>query len=318
LPNVFITDHGFSSVELERNVLNRAGFTLDEVKPACKTEEEVIQRCGGADVLLVQWAPITRRVFQSLPTVRGVVRYGIGVDNIDLSAAKEAGRVVSNVPKYCLEEVSDHTVALILSLARRLPHDHSQIVHGGWGIGPFLPIPAFSDMTLGMIGFGSIARKVSAKARPFRFRQIAFDPLAPADAFAELGVERCDLDLVLRSADIISLHCPLTAETRHMINARSIASMKSGVLLVNTARGLLIKESDLIDALKSGQIKGAGLDVFETEPLPVNSPLRALPNVFLSSHAASVSERAVELLKIRAAEAARDILLGKRPEGALF
>ena len=318
LPNVIITDHSFSSIELERNVLNGAGFTLDEAKPGCKTEDEVIQRCGGADVLLVQWAPISRRVLQLLPNVRGVVRYGIGVDNIDVSAAKEAGRTVSNVPKYCLEEVSDHTLAMILSLARRLPHDHGQIAHGGWGIARFLPIPAFSDLTLGMIGFGSIARKVSVKARPFRFRQIAFDPLAPADAFAELGVELCDLDVVLRSADIISLHCPLTAETKHMINAQSIASMKPGALLINTARGLLIKESDLIEALRSGQITGAGLDVFEAEPLPVDSPLRTLPNVLLSSHAASVSERSVELLKIKAAEAARDILLGKRPEGALF
>ena len=318
MPNVVITDHGFSSIELERDVLSGAGFTLDEAKPACKTEDEVIQRCGDAEVLLVQWAPITRRVLQSLPNVRGVVRYGIGVDNIDVNAAKAAGRIVSNVPKYCLEEVSDHAMAMILSLARRLPHDHGQIVHGGWGIRPFLPIPAFSDMTLGMIGFGSIARKVSAKARSFRFRQIASDPIAPAETFAELSVEKCDLDVVLRSADIISLHCPLTAETKHIINARSIATMKPGVLLINTARGPLIKESDLIDALKDGHIKGAGLDVFETEPLPANSPLRTLPNVLLSSHAASVSERAVELLKIKAAEAARDILWGKHPEGALF
>lgn len=317
MPTVLITDHVFSSIGLERKILESAGFVLEEVKPVCKTENEVIQRCGRADVLLVQWAPITRRVLESLPQVRAVVRYGIGVDNIDVKSAKELGRMVANVPHYCQEEVSDHTLAMIVSLARRIPHDHNQIVHGGWGIGPFLPISAFSDVILGLVGFGSIARKVSEKAKPFRFRQIAFDPLAPDTAFADRGVEQVDRDTVLRTADIISLHCPLRAETRHMINADSIAQMKPGVLLINTARGLLVNEADLISALKSRKIGGAGLDVFEKEPLPVDSPLRTLPNVILTSHAASVSERARDMLQIKAAESARDFLLGKRPEGAL-
>jgi len=317
LPTALITDHGFPSIELERKVLETAGFTLLEVKPICKTEDDVIRSCGNADVLLVQWAPITRRVFESLPQVRGIVRYGIGVDNVDVKSAKELGRMVSNVPRYCLDEVSDHTITMILSLARRIPHDSRQLEHGGWGIVPFLPIPAFSDLTLGLIGFGSIAKKVSQKARPFRFRQIAFDPLAPDAAFAELGVERQKLDAVLRTADIISLHCPLTPETRHVINAESIARMRPGVLLVNTARGPLVNEADLVTALKAGKISGAGLDVYEKEPLPSDSPLRSLPNVILTSHAASVSTRSLERLQIQAAEAARDILQGKRPAGAL-
>lgn len=302
---------------MQKKVIESAGFTLQEIKPICKTEDDVIQKCGRADVLLVQWAPITRRVLEALPNARGVVRYGIGVDNIDLKAAKDLGRAVSNVPNYCQEEVSDHAISMILSLARRIPHDNDQIKHGGWGIGPFLPIPAFSDLTLGLVGFGSIARKVSEKAKPFRFRQIAFDPVAPAEVFSRNGVERVDRDTLLRTADIISLHCPLLPETRHMINADSIATMKPGVLLVNTARGPLISEADLVSALMAKKIVGAGLDVYEKEPLAADSPLRSLPNVILTSHAASVSTRAVELLQIQAAEAARDILLGKRPAGAL-
>jgi D-3-phosphoglycerate dehydrogenase / 2-oxoglutarate reductase len=317
LPTVLITDHVFPSIAIQRRVLASAGFTLEEIKPNCKSEEEVIESCGRADVLLVQWAPITRRVLEALPRVRGVVRYGIGVDNIDVQAAKELGRMVSNVPNYCQEEVSDHALAMILSLARRIPHDHDQIKRGGWGVGPFLPIPAFSDLTLGLAGLGSIARKVSEKAKPFRFRQIAFDPFAPADVFAKCGVERVNRETLLRSADIISLHCPLLPETRHMINADAIAQMKPGVILVNTARGPLVNEADLAASLKAGKIAGAGLDVFEKEPLAPDSPLRALSNVILTSHAASVSTRAVELLQIQAAEAARDILLGKRPAGAL-
>ena len=317
LSTALITDHAFADVDLQRQVLAAAGFTLEEVKPNCKAEDEVIQNCGHADVLLVQWAPITRRVLEMLPRVRGVVRYGIGVDNIDVRSARELGRIVSNVPNYCQEEVSDHTIAMILSLALRISHDLDQIKRGGWGVGPFLPIRAFSDVTLGLIGFGSIARKVSEKAKAFRFRQIAFDPVVPAEAFARFHVEPVDRETLLRSADIISLHCPLVPETRHMINAESIAKMKPGVLLVNTARGPLVKEADLVTALKTGKICGAGLDVFEAEPLAANSPLRTLPNAILTSHAASVSTRAVELLQIQAAEAARDILLGKRPVGAL-
>ncbi len=317
MPIVLVTDHGFPSIDLQRRVIESAGFNLEAVNPICKTEQDVIQSAGRADVLLVQWAPITRRVFEALPNVRGVVRYGIGVDNIDVQAAKELGRMVSNVPNYCQEEVSDHAVSMILSLARRIPQDDSQIKHGGWGIGPFLPIPAFADLTFGLIGFGSIARKVSEKAKPFRFRQIASDPVVPAEVFAKHGVERVELDTLLRTADILSLHCPLLPDTRHMIKAESIARMKAGSILVNTARGLLVNEADLVAALKAGKIGGAGLDVFEKEPLAADSPLRSLPNVILTSHAASVSTRAVEQLQIQAAEAARDILLGKRPVGAL-
>jgi D-3-phosphoglycerate dehydrogenase len=317
LPTVLITDHVFPSVHLEKRVLEDAGFTLEEVKPPCKTEDEVIERCAGADALIVQWAPITRRVLEALPKVRGVVRYGIGVDNIDVKGANEIGRMVSNVPNYCQEEVSDHTLAMIISLGRRIPQDHNQFAHGGWGIGRFLPLPAFSDLTLGLIGFGSIAKKVSEKAKPFRFKQIAYDPVAKDETFKQLGVEKVELEALLQRADIISLHCPLLPATHHMINASAIAKMRPGVLLINTARGPLVNELDLIDALKSGKIQAAGLDVFEKEPLPADSPLRTLPNVVLTSHAASVSVRAVEQLQTKAAEAARDILLGRRPEGAL-
>jgi D-3-phosphoglycerate dehydrogenase / 2-oxoglutarate reductase len=315
---VIITDHAFPSIDLQREVIESAGFQLLEAKPVCKTEDEVIERCGGARVLLVQWAPITRRVLQFLPHVKCVVRYGIGVNNIDLNAAKELGVAVANVATYCLEEVSNHALAMILSLGRRIPQDHHQIVHGGWGVRRFSPIPAFSDLTLGLVGFGAIGRRVAKKARAFGFRIIAFDPYAPDTAFDEHGVKRIELDTLLRTADIISLHCPLLPETRHMINRKSIAMMKRGALLINTARGPLVSEGDLVGALKSGQIGGAGLDVFEEEPLPAASPLRGFSNIILTSHAASVSDKATETLQIKAAEGARDFLQGKRPMTALL
>ncbi len=314
---VVISDHGFPSIDLQRDVIEKAGFQLVEAKPPCKTEDEVIERCGEGDALLVQWAPITQRVLQSLPRVKCVVRYGIGVDNIDLEAAKKLGVTVANVPTYCVEEVSNHALAMILALGRRIPQDHNQIVKGGWGVRQFRPIPAFSDLTLGLIGYGAIGQAVAKKAKVFGFRIVAFDPYTPDAAFTEQGVERAARDAILRMADIISLHCPLVPETRHLISRKTIAMMKRGVLLINTARGPLVSEEDLIEALKNGQIGGAGLDVFEKEPLPAESSLRDFPNVILTSHAASVSERATELLQIKAAEGARDFLQGKRPESVL-
>jgi D-3-phosphoglycerate dehydrogenase len=312
-----VSDHTFPSLDLQRKVINAAGFELSEIQPICKTEEDVIEHCSDADALLVQWAPITRRTLKAFPHLKGVVRYGVGVNNVDLDAARELKIGVANIPTYCLEEVSNHAMAMMLGLARRIPQDQYRILHGEWGVGPLLPIPAFIDMTLGLVGFGAIARLVARKARAFGFRIVASDPYLQDSVFSENGVERLDLEALLRSADIISLHCPLVSETTHLINRNSIDKMRPGVLLINTSRGPIIKESDLADALADGRVLGAGLDVFEEEPLPADSPLRSLSNVILTSHAASVSTRAVEALQIKAAESARDFMQGKRPEGAL-
>jgi len=204
-----------------------------------------------------------------------------------------------------------------LSLARRIPQDHAGIAHGEWGVGPYLPIPAFLDMTLGLVSFGAIARRVARKARAFGFRIVAADPFLDDSVFAQEGVERIDMEGLFKTADIISLHCPLVAATTHLVRRETIATMKPGVLIINTSRGGVIRESDLVEALTSGKILAAGLDVFEREPLPADSPLRTMRNVLLTSHAASVSLRAVEALQVKAAESARDFLQGKRPEGAL-
>jgi D-3-phosphoglycerate dehydrogenase len=254
---------------------------------------------------------------KALPKLKGVVRYGVGVDNIDLEAARELRIGVANVPTYCLEEVSNHAMAMMLSLARRIPQDHAGIVHGEWGVGPYLPIPAFLDMTLGLVSFGAIARRVARKAKAFGFRIVAADPFLDQSVFAQEGVERVDMETLFKTADIISLHCPLVPATTHLIRRETIATMKPGVLIINTSRGPVIREADLVEALATGKVLAAGLDVFEREPLPADSPLRAMRNVLLTSHAASVSVRAVEALQVKAAESARDFLEGKRPEGAL-
>jgi D-3-phosphoglycerate dehydrogenase / 2-oxoglutarate reductase len=317
MATVVVTDHSFPSIELQHGVFQSSEFQLKEAIPICRTEGDVINRCADADVLLVQWAPITRTVLEALPKVRCVVRYGVGVDNIDLSAAKSLGVTVANVPDYCLEEVSNHALAMICSLCRRIPHDHDQIRSGGWGIGPFRPIPAFSDLRLGLVGFGAIARKVAEKAKVFGYQIIASDPYAPIASFSERGVERVDQRTLLSRSDVISLHCPLLPETKHVINQETIALMKPGTILVNTARGGLIKEPDLIAALQRKKIGGAGLDVFEIEPLPANSPLRNFNNVILTSHSASVSEMAIQSLQVKAATAACEFLKGNRLRTAI-
>ncbi len=200
--------------------------------------------------------------------LKGVVRYGVGVDNIDLDAARELRIGVANVPTYCLEEVSNHAMAMMLSLARRIPQDHAGIVHGGWGVGPYLPIPAFLDMTLGLVSFGAIARRVARKAKAFGFHIVAADPFLDDSVFAQEGVERVDMETLFKTADIISLHCPLVPATTHLIRRETIATMKPGVLIINTSRGPVIRESDLVEALANGKVLAAGLDVFEREPLP--------------------------------------------------
>jgi D-3-phosphoglycerate dehydrogenase len=314
---VVITDHTFSSITAQQEVIEGGGFELAAVEPNCTTEEDVISNCADADVLLVQWAPISRRVLESLPKVRCVVRYGIGVDNVDLGAAKALGVTVANVPEYCVEEVSDHAMAMILPLCRRMVQMNRIISDGGWGIGDLWPIPRIAGLTLGLIGFGNIARRLAQKAGGFGFHVIAFDPLLPDSVFVEEKVERTHLDRLIETSDVVSLHCPLVPETRHLINKDAIDRMKPGVVIINTARGAIVNEQDLVEGLQSGRISGAGLDVFEAEPLQADSPLRTLPNVILTPHIASASVTSGALLPVQAAEAARDFLQGKRPRSTL-
>lgn len=317
MKRVIVTDYGFPNVDLERQIIESAGFVFEAIQPNCKTEDDIIRTCGHADALLVQWAPVTRRVLEALPGVRCIVRYGVGVNNFDLDAARDLGVVAANVPDFCVEEVANHALAMILSLCRRIPQDHHQILQGGWGVNPFRPIQALTELTLGLVSFGKIARNLARKAAALGFSTIACDPYVEPRVFAEYLTGRVEFDELIQRADIVSLHCPLVAETTHLMNRRTFRNMKPGAILINTSRGPVVEEAALVDALKSGALGGAGLDVFEEEPLPPESPLRTFPNVILTSHAASVSEKAVELLQRKAAEAARDFLQGKDPVSRL-
>lgn len=305
---VFITDYGFASLAPETRLLNTHGFEVKAAK--CVTEEDVL--AGGADAgaLLVQWAPITAKVIAGLKKCRVIVRYGIGVDNVDLEAARQHAIPVCNVPDYCINEVADHTFSLALALARQLTETHTRIKEGVWKIVPPRPMPAFGDMLFATIGYGRIARAVLERTKPFGFTAAAYDPNVNNAEMIAAGVCPLSLDELLTTADIISLHLPLNEATHHLINEATISSMKKGAILVNTSRGGLVDTMALAAALEQQQIV-AGLDVFETEPLPQTHPLRSCRQALLTSHTAWYSERSVPELQFRAAEEALRALRGE-------
>ncbi len=305
---VYITDYGFPDLEQERELLMKKGYEV--VSAVTSNEEDIIANACDADAVLVQWAPLTERVISNLKKCRIIVRYGIGVDNIDLEAARKRSIPVCNVPDYCVNEVADHTISLALALARQLTETNARMKKGEWKIIPPYPMPAFRDMLFATIGFGRIAREVLKRARSFEFTTAAYDPNIPCEEIEDSNVKCMSFEDLISTADIISLHLPLNQNTHHLINANTISRMKKGTILLNTSRGGLIDTSALVYALKDRKV-AAGLDVFETEPLPAGHPLWNSEHVLLTSHTAWYSSRSVPQLQALAAE---EILRGLRGE----
>lgn len=306
---VVITDHGFADVDIESRILSEAGYLLEVAH--CETAEQVKAAVAGASGLLVQLAPVSAWALEELADCRVIVRYGIGYDNVDIAAAAQLGIPVCNVPHYCVDEVADHTLAMALTLGRQLPQLHQRVASGDWQLTPPRPMPAFRKMTFGAAGFGRIARAVLHRARAFGFRVVAYDPYVTAAEFEGAGVESLSAEELLCQSDVLSLHLPLTPETRHFLNGTTLARMKAGAVVVNTARGPLIDTLALAEALNSGHLGGAGLDVLEEEPMPLQHPLRHCPGVLLSSHNAWYSEASLPLLKQLATE---EVVRGLRGE----
>jgi D-3-phosphoglycerate dehydrogenase len=304
-----ITDHGFPNLQHEESILGAAGVELTVAQ--CKTPAEVIAAGRGADALLVQWAPVNAAVMATLDRCKIIVRYGIGFDNVDIAAARARGIAVCNVPDYGVHEVAEHAVSLALALARQLPQIDARLRAGTWKITPDRPMPSLRELTFATAGFGRIARSAHAMMRGFDCKRIAYDPFVPKDVMAMEGVEKVELDDLFTRADILSLHLPLTAETRHFVNAARLAEMKKSAVVVNTARGPLVDTVTLAQALRDGVIAGAGIDVFEQEPLPAEHALRAAPGALLTSHVAWYSESSIPRLQRLAAE---ELVRGLRGE----
>jgi D-3-phosphoglycerate dehydrogenase len=305
-PIVVVTDWGFSSLEPEREILGPLDVELREYQ--CKTEDEVVEVVRDADIVLAQWAPVKARAIGAMQRCRGIVRYGIGLDNVDLEKARERGIPVRNVPDYCLDEVADHTMALMLALQRQVSRVDRLVREGTWKITPPLALPPMRRSVLGLVGFGRISRLVAHRAKAFGMRVVGADPFVGAAEFDAEGVTGVDLPSLFSQSDIISLHCPLTDESRHTVREETLRMMKPNALLVNTSRGGLVDSGALFRALQEGRIAGAGLDVMEDEPISPESPLLSLPNLLATSHVAWYSSASVGELQRRAALAAAELL----------
>jgi D-3-phosphoglycerate dehydrogenase / 2-oxoglutarate reductase len=314
-PLVVITDSDLPSDGAEERLLDEAGILSR--RAACRSEQDVIDQCAGADALIVQWAPISARVLAALPDVRMISRLGIGYDMIDVEAATERGVAIANTPDYCIEEVACHTLALVLDQARGVVALDTAVRAGRWAAAKSYPDAARPSTTaVAVIGYGRIGARVAAGLTALGFRVLVHDRYVADRVVRDAGHTPVSLSDALAGADIVTLHVPLAAETQHMIDGRALAGMRPGARLVNTCRGGLVDEAALVAALESGQLAGAGLDVFEAEPPPAESPLRSLPTVTLSPHAAWYSAAALADLPVFATRQAIDFLAG-RPVAAI-
>lgn len=301
---VVITDHEFPDLSVERRIAEEAGAHLD-VHEYVRAASEVAELVDGADVVMLAYAEMTDEVLARLADGATVIRFGIGVDSVDVEAATRHGVRVCNVPDYGADTVADHTVALALAAVRRLADYHAEIVkdEAGWIAAPSLgAIPAVSDLTYALVGTGQIGRKVAARMRAFGASVIAYDPYVTPGALDDEGIEVVDLPELWERADVVSIHAPLTPETRHIVGAEAIAALKDTAIIVNTARGGLLDTQAAAEAVIAGTLGGLGLDVFEDEPLEEGHPLRRAPRTILTPHAAYYSTRSLANLQLYAAE----------------
>ena len=296
-----------------------AAAGIQWVQGQWREEASALEQMRDADVVIIQSLRklLNAHTIPQLQRCRGLIRAGIGYDSIDVAAATAAGMLVCNVPNYCVEEVADHALALLLAGVRNLGRQDRSIHAGAWQRELVKPARRLRGQTLGLVAFGRVARSLAEKGRGLGWHVLAFDPYVPAEAIAKSGVTPATLDDLLRQSDLISVHAPLSAETRHLIGEREFGLMKPGAIFVNTSRGPVVDEAALARALGEGRLGGAGLDVFEAEPLPADSPLRRVDNVIFTPHTAAYSEDAVDDLYRGACEEAMDIVQGRRPIGAV-
>ena len=303
---VVVTDQVFPDVEIERRLLGEIDATLEI---ANGTLEDVLAKGAEADALFTTYFPIDAATVAALKRCRIIARYGIGVDNIDAAAARKAGIVVTNVPDYCVEEVADHTLAMLLSLLRKLPEGGDRLRRGEWGVKGLRPMARLSEQTVGLVGYGKIARRLASNLTHMGMRVLVFDPyLSPGPDLPPL----VSLEELLRSSDAVSLHCPLTPETRGIIGAAQLAMMPSHAVLVNTSRGPLIVHDDLFAALRAGTSAPPAW----TSSIPNRSTqgLEGIPGLLVTPHVAYYSEAAFRDSQTKAATQIVKVLTGGKPD----
>ncbi|MFL4969337.1 MAG: C-terminal binding protein [Xanthobacteraceae bacterium] len=310
-PLIAVTDSVFPSLDPAKAALKRVDPELRMAKSA--SVDDILAVARDADAVLVTYAKLPGELLRQLKRCKAIGRFGLGVDNIDVPAAREMGITVTYVPDYCLQEVSDHAMALLLALARKIPLSNQLVQAGRWDMPAVVPIYRLEGRVLGLLGFGNIPRKLVPKAKAFGLRVITHDPYVGPDLLKSLDVENVSLDELLQRSDFISVHAPLTPQTHGLVNADAFVKMKKGVLIVNTARGPLIDEQALMQALDSGQVGGAALDVLATEPPAKDSPLLGRDNVILTPHTGFYSVDALNELQTKCASDVARVLSGEPP-----
>jgi D-3-phosphoglycerate dehydrogenase len=311
---IVVINPGFESYDIERKILEPAGAEVSIAAKDCDTEELIITTARDAYGILVREGPVTGRVIEALKQLKIIARYGVGVDNVNLETARRLKIYATIVPNYGNEDVSDHAMALMLACIRTLPIRDKNVRCGIFETDIVSEIHRTTGRNLGIIGYGKIARAFHRKWKGFLpDRVLVFDPFVDEETVVENGAEKVDLNLLLEEADYISIHAPLTPDTRHLINESALKTMKSTAVIVNTSRGAIIDTMALARALEKGEIFAAGIDVFEKEPLPVDHPLAALPNVILTPHQAWYSKESTRDLQRGAAEEVLRVLSGQRP-----
>lgn len=308
---IAVTDSPFPSLDPAKAALARVDPEFRMAKSA--SADDILSVARDADAILVTYAKLPGELLRELKRCKAIGRFGLGVDNIDLPAAKALGISVNYVPDYCMQEVSDHAMALLLALVRKVPQSNSLVQSGRWEVPPLVPIHRLSGRVLGLVGFGNIPRTLVPKALAFGLKVVTYDPNVPKDVLASFGVEGVTFDELLARSDIVSVHAPLMPSTRGLFNADAFSKMKQGALLINTARGPLVDEDALIAALDAGTLGGAALDVVTTEPPARDSNLLGRDNVILTPHTAFYSVEALNELQTKCASDVARVLSGEPP-----
>ena len=307
----------FATMEVEAEELAMVNAELVEVE--CATEDEIIKAAKDADALLVIFAPMTRRVLEALPKLKVIVRYGIGYDNVDVDAATDNGVLLVNIPDFCLEEVANHAIALLLALNGELLSINEGMKQGRWAESQLIraTIGAPYEQTLGLVGCGKIGSMTAKKAQCFGFRILGYDPYIDKSLAKEHGITLVGLPELLKESDFVSVHTLLNKETRHLIGEKEFKQMKPTAYFINTSRGAVVDEAALIKALQEKWIAGAGLDVFEQEPVAPDNPLLKMDNVIVSPHCCSHTVASIKRLKTSVGQEAARVLIGRWPKNVV-
>jgi len=312
---VAVTDYVFPNLEIERQELKKINAELIESKGS--DEESIIEAAKDADAILNCYAELTSKVIESLEKCQIIARYGIGVNNVNMPTATKKGIIVTNVPDYCIEEVSDHALALILACTRKICQLNKTVKNGKWDFKDYRPMYRLEGQTLGIVSFGKIPRRLVEKVSAYKFNIIAYDPYVDEEITAKYNVKLVTFEELLKESDIVSVHAPLTKETKGMFGNEQFKIMKNSAYLINTARGGLIKDNDLAQALKEGEIAGAGLDVLEDENVNCHHPLVNLENAIITPHSAFYSEQALKDLQYKAVQEVIRVLAGENPKSCV-